>query len=314
MSSEIPPPTSGRARSPDNVVRLITPRNPTPPGDVRPARFPWITKLPLFLAAALVGSIPFASIFYYYSGIATYVNNSNEPQRISLPTGSTLVLNGHSALAFWRQGLAFHAELRRGESVFKTRGIISGNLTVHAYDTDIRDLGTAFSVRLGPLPGQVEVALARGRVTLSRPQTRDVLLQPNQQATLSRSQPGLLEPQITVIAPESLRAEWSWSDEIIGGFDCGLPLSFIAERINRRGEDKVVLVGAHLASLRISSKINLDNPEGSLYLLSNLTRITVSQTKRGEGSLYTLAEPKDFDLENVTSQRSRHICPELSDK
>jgi ferric-dicitrate binding protein FerR (iron transport regulator) len=179
---------------------------------------------------------------------------------------------------------------------------------------DIKDRGTEFAARLGPAPGQVQVTLARGEVSVTRPPMRDVLLTPNQQVTLVRSKSGPWEPHIATISPKKLRDEWSWSDEIIGGFDCALPLSFIAERISRRGQDKVVLAGANLASLQISSKINLDNPEKSLYLLSDLTGITVSPTKRGEGTLYTLAEPKDFDLENATSQPSRQKCPELSDK
>lgn len=260
------------------------------------------------------GSIPFALIFCYFSLITSYVNNSDQPQRISLPSGSTVVLNGHSALDFWRQGLAFHAELRRGESIFKTQGIISGNLTVHAYDADIKDRGTAFSTRLGPAPGQVQVTLARGELMVSRPHMRDVLLKPNQRIALARSQWSPWEPHITPISPESLRDEWSWSDEIIGGFDCGLPLGFVAERINARGQDEVVLTGEHLASLRISSKINLDRPEIFFSLLSLVPGITTSKSRQADRNRYTIGETKDYVLENVASQQSSHNCPELSDR
>jgi transmembrane sensor len=98
----------------------------------------------------------------------TYSTQVGELERLSLPDGSTIVLNTDSELRVRYSRDQRTLTLVRGEAAFRVARDPLRPFDVHAGTATVRVLGTAFSVRLKD-PGTVTVGVTEGRVAINPP-------------------------------------------------------------------------------------------------------------------------------------------------
>jgi ferric-dicitrate binding protein FerR (iron transport regulator) len=107
-------------------------------------------------------------------------------QYIKLPDGSSVILNEESQLSFDN---SFGQEVREvsltGEGYFDIQHDTSRPFLVHIGDFTITVLGTAFNVRAYPADNEVQVAVTRGKVQVSRDDKSYGVLIPDEQLVIN---------------------------------------------------------------------------------------------------------------------------------
>lgn len=305
---DLPSSSAQLANSPTRkVVRLVSSRPGThrashgcpPTGGAHLLRR-WTSQAILSLGALVCASIPFLVIGYQFSSVTLHQNDSSGPKHINLGSGSTIEMNSNTELRIWRQGATLRVALLRGEAIFDIHGIWSGHITVFAGKVAIQDLGTHFSARFDT-DGRVTVTLALGKVSVTGPQIRNITLGPNQQVTVVGSRPPGLEPQIRSISSEEIRAEWSWHDMELG-FQCAQTIGVIADKFNRYGRDKIVVMGS-VASQAIAGGVHLDDLEGFVAAVPTLVPgVKIEKSDRGDHKVYTLSSTQPLPLVTASAK------------
>lgn len=113
----------------------------------------------------------------------TYVTGNGERATITLPDGSTVVLNVASRLDVPTDYLAGHRTVRLvGEGMFTVPHQDETPLTVHAGAATVRVLGTSFLVRAYPADSLATVAVREGKVAV-----QSVVLTAAQQLSVGRT-------------------------------------------------------------------------------------------------------------------------------
>lgn len=144
--------------------------------------------------AALVAAVTFLFLMHALPG-STFQTGIGEHASISLPDGTSVVLNSNTRVQVDYSPAARVIRLERGEAFFRVVHDPSRPLWVYASGSWVRDVGTAFSVYLRP--DDVRVTVSQGRVEVGstvsaadKPQSDErnapaSLLEAGQQADLS---------------------------------------------------------------------------------------------------------------------------------
>jgi len=217
-------------------------------------------------AAALVGvvSVRMSVEAPRHYQIATH---AGERRALVLPGGTTVLLNGNSALLLDRKDPRF-AELKRGEALFAVRHDPAHPFAVQVGDDRLLDVGTRFDVvRTGT---EMRVAVAEGAV-LFNPASQRLALR---QGDMLRVAGGVAVR--SKIAPDQVGG---WRD---GRFVyAGEPLSRVAEDLSRYAGVRVE-VSPELAGQPFRGVISVEDPS-KLEALGPLFRARVQ--RRGDGWL-----------------------------
>jgi len=132
----------------------------------RAAAFP---LRPFAWAAAAAAAILFAAGWWSFRqdrpGPALYATTSGGYERVMLPDGSVLELNGDTAAEVSFDAAARRVRLARGEAHFTVAKDPSRPFWVEAGDVAVRAVGTAFNVRFES--DAVEVLVTEGRVAVA---------------------------------------------------------------------------------------------------------------------------------------------------
>ena len=131
----------------------------------RKKRLPWLAVAASLLVVT-VGAVAWVSAMR--SGWQVYKTEQGGFQRISLPDGSTALLNTNSEIRVKLTANRRELVLSRGEALFTVAHDTHRPFDVTAGDTVVRAVGTAFSVRLRDQQ-QVDVIVTEGRVAIDPP-------------------------------------------------------------------------------------------------------------------------------------------------
>ena len=122
---------------------------------------PWLTHLPAIAAGC-------ASLLAHFLGEESYSTSIGETKEVVLSDGSMVTLNTNSKILVHYTKASRQIHLTQGEALFDVAKNKKRPFLVMAGDTQVRAVGTSFTVRL--LPQQpVQVLVREGVVEIKRP-------------------------------------------------------------------------------------------------------------------------------------------------
>ena len=228
-------------------------------------------------AAACVGLLVLAGGNYWWQNRQPeFVTNFGETRSLSLPDGSTVVLNAHSRL---RISAKWNAETPRevwleGEAFFNVKHTLNHNkFVVHTQDANIEVLGTTFNVL--KRNHKTQVVLSSGRVKLTRPADHtSIIMQPGELVEVRDDAPKVVQQKVNI------EPYVSWKNNQFV-FD-NTPLSEIVEMIESNYGFEVVVENSQL--LRTNFTYRLQDNDLDL-LLATLSEALELDIKKENNSL-----------------------------
>ena len=185
---------------------------------------------------------------YWYSGLvdhspvyATVQTGEGEKQTLSLPDGSTVVLNENSAL---RYAKAFREREVRltGEAFFEVVKQDGATFTIFAEGAQTTVLGTSFNVRAYPNEPKVTVSVATGKVEVASVDREE------EKVILVPGKSGQYDKMLEKVREATVSNAIAWKENRLQ-FD-NQPLGQVASAIERYFGKKVVLANEQLANCR----------------------------------------------------------------
>lgn len=246
------------------------------------------SRRPLFgaLAAALaVATIAVALWFVYDYGARSALHEmtiapvEGTNQEVMLPDGTSVTVVGGSSLKTHYSAGERHIFLKRGKAFFRVERDSRRPFVVHALDTKVTAIGTAFVVHAND--GVVEVAVTEGTVDVGRPQpvpsdipgthevagVANIRVEAGYQITLTEDVPA---PEFASINAADIEAEVTgtlrFTDE---------PLSSVVEIVNRRAQTFVSLTDHRLGELRFTGTVVISRLDEWLRGLPNVFPVRI---------------------------------------
>ncbi|MGP9568001.1 FecR family protein [Halomonas sp. AOP5-B2-8] len=196
--------------------------------------------------------------------MAATITAPGQTQHLQLTDGSTLLLDGNSAIKTDFKQTQRGLTLRRGRLWIDVAKDAQRPFLITAGDTLVHVVGTHFSVmRSG---GQVTVTVAEGQVTVSDSTDRQAMLVGGQQITM---QNGELGPISFVELPLAL----SWREERIVFDDAAM--SEVVAQLERMLPGRLLLDTQAFDDVRLSGSFPANKPVALLDTLTNVFDITV---------------------------------------
>ena len=205
---------------------------------------------------------------------------------MNLPDGSVVALNSRSAVEVNFTPSERRVRLVRGEANFAVTKDASRPFIVRASGVDVRAVGTAFNVRLGPKA--IEVLVTEGRVRVDdsasgRTLLADAPLPTNSGATTSPASQALLiagqrvvlsipndsvasaAAPIESVGPEEIQRQLAWQSRTLDFSD--EPLADVIAEFNRYNRHKLVIADSRLGAQRFGGKFPAHDYESLVSFL-----------------------------------------------
>lgn len=196
--------------------------------------------------------------------MAATITAPGQTQHLQLTDGSTLLLDGNSAIKADFKQTQRGLTLRRGRLWIDVAKDAQRPFLITAGDTLVRVVGTHFSVmRSGD---QVTVTVAEGQVAVSDSTDRQAMLVGGQQITV---QNGALGPISSVELPLAL----SWREGRIVFDDAAM--SEVVAQLERMLPGRLLLNTQAFDDVRLSGSFSANQPVALLDTLTNVFDITV---------------------------------------
>lgn len=197
-----------------------------------------------------------------------YASAIGEVRRLPLSDGSTILLNTDSEVLVRLTQERREIHLRRGEALFEVAHDSNRPFIVHANDTLVRAVGTAFAVRLED--AQIDVTVTEGVVELSDAAATNrfraapsIMVRPiaqrvkaNERAVIAHAGAPAVEP---IAAPQVSR-QLAWREGMVS-FD-GESLQTAVSEINRHNRRRIVIDDAVLAGRPLVGVFRATDVEG----------------------------------------------------
>jgi transmembrane sensor len=182
--------------------------------------------------------------------------------RIVLDDGSIIDLNTDSELRVRLGSDRREVRLLRGEGRFQVAHDPARPFVVRADDTDVRAVGTAFSVRLRD-SAQIDVLVSEGRVAIATARV------PNAPPLNAGDAAVLLSNRISVsrVEPQQLERRFAWTSGKLQFR--GETLDEAVAEINRYNRRHLELADPALAQLRVGGTFNATDPESFAAALAS---------------------------------------------
>jgi transmembrane sensor len=239
--------------------------------------------------AALTGATAMMMGLWLFSGDKSGVSHPSsptavviEPRRLVLADGSIVVLREGAEISADFSGTARRVILRRGEAHFAVVKDHARPFIVTALGTDVRAVGTAFSVGLGG--AAVDVLVTEGRVAVEPATNGAAEVDAGQRARV----PGAgARPEVSAVSPAELAQASAWRVPHIEFSRTPLAeaLALINARLAPAGHRPIKSDPAdeELRALRLSGFLAADNAEGFLQLLES--QFAVHAERSGTGPI-----------------------------
>ncbi|EEA93413.1 FecR family protein [Pseudovibrio sp. JE062] len=220
--------------------------------------------------ALMIGATQFSDWWIYLQ--ADYTTQSAEMRQISLPDGSSMLMNSETAVALDFEGSQRHVHILRGEAYFDVLHDAQRPFQVTGGFGEVTVLGTAFSV----LASRTEdrVVLERGRVELTRANDAETAreLKPGELSRISKI--GIEESK--KINPAEVLA---WREGRLVLED--VPLSKAVEEIERYYSSSIFITSSALRDIRVSGYFKTDNLIEAIETLALATGADLYQLPTG---------------------------------
>ncbi len=226
------------------------------------------TAMHAYFATAACLVLAVALIFQYRQDWRhDYVTAAGQRENITLADGSRVELSGASALDVHFAGGARNVVLARGEAFFDVVHDPRHPFTVSAGSGVIRDIGTAFDVRL-EAEEHVTVTVARGSVEVSDGAS-DARLVPDRRVAYGPDGFGAVERT-------NARQALAWTRGRLILED--LPLSAVLAELDRHTGQRIVFFGGAKAGARhVSAAIDLDHTADWLDALRSSQNLRIAR-------------------------------------
>lgn len=196
-------------------------------------------------------------------------------KQVTLPDGSVVVLNAHSAIEYpsnWEQ-LAVREVRLTGEGYFQvTKQLVAGTQAPQAFrvKTDnlvVEVLGTSFDIR--ERRGITEVVLETGRIALhfNNPAHKDITMQPGDRVVYD---PARQEPARDTANAKDFSA-WKHNRLILKDPNVGEIIRYLEDNYGK----KIILEDPRMAERAITGPIYYDNLNDALFILSTVLNTQV---------------------------------------
>jgi transmembrane sensor len=215
----------------------------------------------VWLAAAAAAAVLFVAVALLWPAIRgpVYVTGTGEQHSVSLPDGSTLLLNARSKVRVRFTERLRRLELLEGQALFSVATDATRPFVVFAGGTQVRAVGTEFDV-YRKTSGTV-VTVVEGRVAVSAPRESAALVAAGEQLTVAASERrASAKPQranLTVVT--------AWTQRRLVFDDS--TLAEVVEEFNRYNTRRLVLKDATLSAFPISGAFSSTNPASLVRFL-----------------------------------------------
>jgi len=213
-------------------------------------------RLPLALAASVVLALLVAGGWFAHEkfGWRQFETRVGEFSRIVLDDGSVIDLNTDSRVRVRLDADKRRIRLLRGEGRFQVAHDRTRPFVVKAADTDVRAVGTAFSVRLRE-SAQIDVLVSEGTVAIATARV------PHAPPLNAGDAAVLLPDRLSVsrVEPLSLERRFAWTTGKLQFR--GDSLGEAVEEFNRYNRRHLRLADPSLAQLRVGGTFNATDPE-----------------------------------------------------
>jgi transmembrane sensor len=195
-----------------------------------------------------------------------YVTAAGQRKVVALADGTRVQLSSGSAIDVELGSNARRVRLVRGEAYFDVVHDAERPFVVDAGKEAVRDIGTAFSVRLDGDDGVV-VVVERGVVEVTG-SAAAVKLMPNQRIRTGKSRNARVEPA-------NLSEDLAWTSGRLILEDRSL--REVVDELNRYYGSNVVLLGSEIASRRINAVVDLEHIDDWLDALRDSQSVSVTR-------------------------------------
>jgi transmembrane sensor len=204
---------------------------------------------------------------------------------VTLPDGSSVTAVAGSALSTRFNGDERHVFLQLGKAFFRVEHDANRPFVVHALDTKVTAIGTAFAVSAAA--GVVEVAVTEGSVDVGRPQpvplatsgghgvagVANVRVEAGYQITLKEDEPAPAFASINAMDIEaSVTGTLQFADE---------PLASVVDIVNRHASMRIMLAGDLPRGLRYTGTVVIARIDEWLEGLPDIYPVYIRRTPGG---------------------------------
>lgn len=206
-------------------------------------------------------------------------------QKIVLTDGSAIDLSGETALRATLTSGARNITLDSGEAFFRVAKDAGRPFIVHAGDTSVRAVGTAFNVRRAG--DRVVVAVAEGTVLVSTPGKTAEL----QTAQITAGEQTIVKSSASPLEKIAIdtRSVAGWRNGRLQYLD--EPLASVAADVGRYTARTIEVTDPRLRDLRITSTVLENNIDGWLQSLEAAFPVAVERHTDGSVTIAARAAP-----------------------
>jgi len=247
---------------------LKSPADP-PPGPM----YQWRIKAGVAIAVGMVVFLTFWSWRWYdATSVHIYRTQLGQMQHVELSDGSSIDLNTESEVRVHYSESLRYAQLVRGEALFKVRYNVARPFNVKANDTTVRDLGTAFSVRIFD-SNAAEVLVTEGSAAVASAIQTETL----KAGDLATVRENHIHSRSLIEA--EYRRKLGWTEGWL--FFQGETLQTAINEFNRYNHRKLVLLDPQLASLKVGGNFRVTDPESFALAVSASPRVPMRSIHDG---------------------------------
>jgi ferric-dicitrate binding protein FerR (iron transport regulator) len=240
------------------------------------------------IAAAFIGILLIAAGYFImndYLQTTRLSTHYGETKQITLPDGSTVVLNANSKIRYashwdnkerevWLEGEAFFSVRKKNSTPATAASTTPVKFIVHTHDLDVEVLGTEFTVSKRNIATQV--TLNSGKIKLglhTKKEIEPILMQPGEQVVFSSEKEQLLQ---TRVKPE-LYSSWARQVWILEN----TPLSRVAQMIEETfGMDVIIEDKEGIAQEKMTGVVPTKNIDELLEGMSTIYQLNI--TRKGD--------------------------------
>jgi len=210
----------------------------------------------------LLWALPSSSVH-----LASYQTAKGEQRTVTLPDGSTMLMNTDSQASVHMSDVARVVHLKRGEALFTVAHDPERPFDVHAVNGIIHDIGTEFLVR--QTSAKVHVAVLEGRVAVEvNAKTSPTLVGNSQPLMKGEEVFYTTEGKLSSVKPFNVQTMAAWRQGQLVFVET--PLNDVLNEWARYRSDPIRLGDPSLGHVRITGAFRLDNPTGFYRALEDM--------------------------------------------
>lgn len=209
-------------------------------------------------------------------------------ERHTLEDGSLVELNTGAQVSVHFTQLERRVRLQSGEAHFSVAHNPAQPFVVEVQGSQVRALGTAFSVRL--TSESLEVLVTEGKVSMEgrpgdqppvqtiQPATPATELVAGQRAVQPLHEPAF-KPEVFTVTTGEIESRLAWKDQILD-FN-SKPLAEVVAEFNRHNYKQILIGDPSLNDLRVTVALKPDNVTGFVRLLELSAGVIAEETENG---------------------------------